>query len=516
LPANYTVTQRDAGSDDGVDSDADPITGQTAPTPVLAGGEADLTLDMGIFPPMDVQSVAVGDYVWFDNNRNGLQDDGSTGVPSVTVRVFTASGQPAVDTDGNPIPPQATDGAGFYLFTGLPTGSYYVVFDLNTLPANYTVMTSNVGSDDTIDSDADPITGQTAPTPVLIDGESDLTLDMGIVQLPCGPEVQGLPFNVCLPAVIGQPLPLSLGNKVWLDDGSGGGVANDGVENGAESGINGVTVNLLDGNGVPVINGNQQPITTVTSSDGCYLFDNLPRGDYIVEIAASNFGVGQPLAAHSSSSGNSVAGVAPAPNTDLDRDDNGNDSFVNDAIRSGVVTLDFNSEPLGEALCGLGSGNALDQNSNLSLDFGFFRETPSEWVVVHAEADPVCSLYRMPAAWQPAWLGRSDDQTWHCGGPGLALHFMGYEVWTEEVDIGGGGSMLKAITIVGPNGSQTYRYDDLQGKTIMVDIDGLWVALDRHDFFFHGARSGLAMQVAWQDANHLATGWLVDFEQTHP
>ena len=76
--------------------------------------------------------------------------------------------------------------------------------------------------------------------------------------------------------------------------------------------------------------------------------------------------------------------------------------------------------------------------------------------------------------------------------------------------------MLKAITIVGPNGSQTYRHDDLQGKTIMVDIDGLWIALDRHDFFFHGARAGLAMQVAWQDPNRLATGWLVDFEQNHP
>lgn len=170
--------------------------------------------------------------------------------------------------------------------------------------------------------------------------------------------------------------PFSLGNRVWLDDGAGGGAPNDGVQNGAEPGLGGVTVNLLDSSGAPVLGANQQPITTVTAGDGCYLFDNLRRGDYIVEIAAGNFNAGQPLADHISSSGNSVGGVAPSPNTDIDLDDNGNDTFVNQAIRSGVVTLELNSEPLGEALCGAGSGNALDRNSNLTVDFGFVANAP--------------------------------------------------------------------------------------------------------------------------------------------
>ena len=170
--------------------------------------------------------------------------------------------------------------------------------------------------------------------------------------------------------------PFSLGNRVWLDDGSGGGTSNDGVQNGAEPGIAGVTVNLLDGSGTPVLDANQQPIATVTASDGCYLFDNLRRGDYIVEIAAGNFNAAQSLVDHISSSGNSVGGVAPSPNTDIDLDDNGNDAFVNGAIRSGMVTLELNSEPLGEALCGAGSGNALDRNSNLTVDFGFVANAP--------------------------------------------------------------------------------------------------------------------------------------------
>lgn len=170
--------------------------------------------------------------------------------------------------------------------------------------------------------------------------------------------------------------PFSLGNRVWLDNGAGGGVANDGLQNGSEAGISGVTLTLLDGTGAPVLDANNQPITTVTAADGCYLFDNLRQGNYIVEIAASNFAAGQALFNLTSSTGNSTNNIAPPPNNDMDLDDNGNDIPVNQAIRSGIVTLSLNGEPLGEALCGAGSGNALDINSNLTVDFGFIPLLP--------------------------------------------------------------------------------------------------------------------------------------------
>jgi uncharacterized repeat protein (TIGR01451 family) len=165
--------------------------------------------------------------------------------------------------------------------------------------------------------------------------------------------------------------PFSLGNRVWRDDGEGGGVANDGFQNGGESGIAGVTVNLLDGNGNPVLDNDNQPVSLVTSADGCFVFQNLRSGNYILEVAAGNFAAGQPLENHISSTGNSVNGLAPSPNTDIDLDDNGNDVPVNGAIRTGIVTLSLDDEPLGEQLCGPGHGTALDQNSNLTVDFGF-------------------------------------------------------------------------------------------------------------------------------------------------
>ena len=63
----------------------------------------------------------------------------------------------------------------------------------------------------------------------------------------------------------------SLGDQVWLDA-NGDGINND------EEGIEGITVNLLDGNGNPTGE------STMTDEDGFYSFDGLTPGDYIVEF----------------------------------------------------------------------------------------------------------------------------------------------------------------------------------------------------------------------------------------
>ncbi len=100
---------------------------------------------------------------------------------------------------------------------------------------------------------------------------------------------------------------------------------------GLESGINGVTVRLLDSGGT--VYG-----TTVTAGGGYYRFDGLLAGDYVVEVAASNFAIGGPLDGLASSTG---LGQQANPNTDIDSDDNGIDSPAPSlsGIRSGTVTL---------------------------------------------------------------------------------------------------------------------------------------------------------------------------------
>ena len=125
--------------------------------------------------------MAVGDQVWHDKNVDGEQDSDETGIAGVTVTLYDATtGQPVEVSPGVPMT-ATTDASGFYLFTGLPSGDYYVVFDLTTLPAGYVPTIQDApGVDDSLDSDADRATGQTHSTGVLDGGQEDRSLDLGI------------------------------------------------------------------------------------------------------------------------------------------------------------------------------------------------------------------------------------------------------------------------------------------------------------------------------------------------
>ncbi len=163
----------------------------------------------------------------------------------------------------------------------------------------------------------------------------------------------------------------SLGNQVFAD------TDNSGDLNGTEAGIDGVELQLLNGDGSvydsdPNIPGDQ-PLTVTTANGGYYRFDGLPAGNYIVEVVASNFtGV---LDGFNSSTG---ANQEANPDSDGDTNDNGLDTSVNGAIRSGIVTLGM-SEPTGEAepatyAAGSTTGTAAADNfNNLTVDFGFFN-----------------------------------------------------------------------------------------------------------------------------------------------
>jgi len=119
--------------------------------------------------------ASLGDYVWYDANGNGVQDAGETGVPGVTVTLYTCSNNTVVAV-------QVTNLNGLYLFTGLNPGSYYVGF--STLPTGYTFSPKDMGGDDTKDSDPTVSTGKTGCV-TLTDGQTNLTLDAGLVVVAC-------------------------------------------------------------------------------------------------------------------------------------------------------------------------------------------------------------------------------------------------------------------------------------------------------------------------------------------
>lgn len=234
-PTGYALTLDDQGVDDAVDSDADLVTGLSGPV-TLTAGEFNPTIDAGLV----LVTAEIGDYVWLDHNADGDQDGTEAGVSGVTVNLLNSAGT-VIGTD-------ITDLNGGYLFTGLAAGTYRVEF---VLPNSYAFTTANVGANDAIDSDANTGTGLTGLI-VLTAGEVNHTVDAGLLYCP--------------------PATAAIGNYVWYD------CDQDGIQDSGESGLSGVTVQLMNATGNAVL------ASTVTNSSGYYAFTGLAAGTYQVHF----------------------------------------------------------------------------------------------------------------------------------------------------------------------------------------------------------------------------------------
>ncbi|GAB4246899.1 MAG: hypothetical protein Kow0027_08270 [Saprospiraceae bacterium] len=151
LVPNAVYTYHNVG-DDALDSDVDPATGETGGFP-LASGYYNQTIDCGLIVLDEV--VNVGNYVWLDTNRDGIQDSDEYGIQGVTVKLYAMPGEVYQGS-------RVTDFLGHYLFEDVPAGDYFLEFVLNSLPNGYSISPKDQGTDDNLDSDADQLTGRTA------------------------------------------------------------------------------------------------------------------------------------------------------------------------------------------------------------------------------------------------------------------------------------------------------------------------------------------------------------------
>ena len=314
----------------------------------------------------DMAPIEIGNRVWIDLNGNGVQDPGE---PPVTTGVTVN----LLDTSDAIIATTVTDGSGIYKFssktiTGLTpnTANFKVSIDttqvaLGGLKPTTPNATALAGDSTQDDSDSDGVPTGSAVINVLATGRAgsnDHTHDFGFIPR------------------------YSLGNRVWLDDGSGGGVANDGLRNGSEPGVDGVSVHLYlaDSGGLPGAVAKDMAGVDVaaqtTAGGGYYRFDNLPPGRYVVVVDPTT---AVALAGTASSTG---VGQQTDPNTDIDNDDNGIDiplgvgSVLPGGVRSGVIDL-LGGEPTTDADGGaIATTEAINDRSNRTVDFGFYAAPP--------------------------------------------------------------------------------------------------------------------------------------------
>ena len=181
----YVFTKRVTGHA-ATDSNADPTTGWTASFTIAASATGDTVADTDpntravfVNPTIDagfVPVVAVGDFTWFDSNRDGRQDPEEPVVPDVKVELFNADGTPAVDAWGAPVPALITDANGHYLFDGLLPGDYYIVF---TPPPDSQFTVQAAGEAPWLDSNPDVATGRTPvfTIGIVVSGNTELDTD---------------------------------------------------------------------------------------------------------------------------------------------------------------------------------------------------------------------------------------------------------------------------------------------------------------------------------------------------
>ena len=174
---------------------------------------------------------AIGDFVWHDADRDGIQDVGEPGIANVTLDLYR---------NGVKFASTVTDADGGYIFKELPPGDYSVrVTDLNGKLAGFT---QKVGGQ-----------AQASPTPsiTLMGGEVYKDADFGYYR---------------------DPAQATIGDTVWYDDNG------DGLQQPGEPGIPGVTVVVFQ-NGGPVA-------SVVTDSNGHYLVGVPPGSGYTVAPVA--------------------------------------------------------------------------------------------------------------------------------------------------------------------------------------------------------------------------------------
>lgn len=190
------------------------------------------------------QFATLGNFVWLDSNRNGLQDSGEVGISGVTVELWNGARTQMLQST-------TTNANGIYALQA-PTGTPLRIRALLPDPElRYSPM--DVGSNNTIDSDVYPSgeeAGFTASFTVPSNVISDMNYDVGMM----------------------IPAQALLGDRVWED------FNGNGIQDPGEPGLASVTMQLWNAATTQMFS------STTTNANGIYGLTTPEPGTYRVRI----------------------------------------------------------------------------------------------------------------------------------------------------------------------------------------------------------------------------------------
>ena len=233
----------------------------------------------------DEAPLEIGQYIWIDTDGDGIHDACESGLAGATIQLF--------DNVGTLLASTTSDADGKYYFSkdGAANQSWITTNDALTKNTNYFIVVGSSQFSDsklTISGNEYELTqdslnsGEANPNLHDSDGEIIISSPANTFDnMPATLVTTGAAGQVdhsigfgFIPFVENTINPSAIGNLIWIDENT------NGIADAGESGIANVVVELQDGT---CTSGVDCP-TTITDSEGGYIFRNLPPGDYTVKV----------------------------------------------------------------------------------------------------------------------------------------------------------------------------------------------------------------------------------------
>ena len=274
-----------------------------------------------------LQPGVVGDRVWRDDG-DGVQEAGEPGVKNVRVELYRDDGDGVAEVDEDAfVSFTLTSVDGDYLFPGLGTGDYFLLFER---PPGYGLAPAGRGTDPELDSDgvlyyANGRTAAATAVFSITDTQFDYSRDLGLE--PSG--------------------KAAFGDYVW-DDANGDGVQDEGVG----AGVNGVQLDLLSATNLVVATTRTRP--DLYGNPGHYLFEGVDPGSYRVRVRVPD---GTTLSPRGQ-------GTDAAADSDGDPGDDGRTDLITVAANEYRRDVDFALQLSGTEIC----DNGIDDDGDGRVD----------------------------------------------------------------------------------------------------------------------------------------------------